>query len=643
MIDVTADLFERNFLLDEDVTVQDYFKAHPKLHVLLSGMAPECIYVFKAMIALGQGHIFEGATIGEIRLLIDQLLQVEEYFADIGGIVGYQRKIEELLHGPKVEEGIVFEPPEGIDFTAPSSQRTEAIFWGLKELPKMAEIYPVGGAADRLKHVDKEGNRLPAAPLCFLGRSLLEGLIRDLAAREELYFQVFGKRVETPIVMMTSAINDNDSVIRKLLADDDYFGRDPDSFFFIEQPLVPSFDQKGKWVLESADKLLMKPGGHGVIWKLALEKGAFAWLKTKKRTKLLVRQINNPIAGTDCGLLAFMGMGHMHNKSFGFASCERLVGASEGVNVLKKRGNLSTISNIEYCDFAKFGIEDTPREKGDLYSLYPSNTNVLFADIEAVEKAALDNPYPGALVNFKEGNARLEVTMQNIADSFYSPHHEKTYMTFNSRRKTISTAKKEYVEGTPIAETPFGCFIDYQKNSEALLKECGFHIAEPVLFTYAPTLGPLYEIIKQKLLGGQLASGSELQIDLSDVVIDELSLTGSLIIQGKGTASINLQSVTVNNLGIDWDTPQNLWQNRAVHKESCVIILGNNSEFVADSVTFSGDTHIVVPDNTRMRASAIDGEVLLSKEPLSGTRWSYEFDKVHRLHMKRERKKTPTS
>lgn len=45
----------------------------------------------------------------------------------------------------------------------------------------MGEIYPIGGAGDRLGLMDSDtGESLPAALLPYCGRSLLEGLIRDL-------------------------------------------------------------------------------------------------------------------------------------------------------------------------------------------------------------------------------------------------------------------------------------------------------------------------------------------------------------------------------------------------------------------------------------------------------------------------------
>lgn len=48
-------------------------------------------------------------------------------------------------------------------------------------MPELGEIYPIGGAGDRLGLVDSDtGESLPAALLPYCGRSLLEGLIRDL-------------------------------------------------------------------------------------------------------------------------------------------------------------------------------------------------------------------------------------------------------------------------------------------------------------------------------------------------------------------------------------------------------------------------------------------------------------------------------
>ena len=59
-----------------------------------------------------------------------------------------------------------------------------------------------------------------------------------------------------------------------------------------EQPLVPVLSaEDGTWLLPEPLAPLMKPGGHGAIWKLMLDQGIFAWLARKRRDAAIVRQI----------------------------------------------------------------------------------------------------------------------------------------------------------------------------------------------------------------------------------------------------------------------------------------------------------------------------------------------------------------
>lgn len=50
-----------------------------------------------------------------------------------------------------------------------------------------------------------------------------------------------------------------------------------------------------------------------------------------------MRQISNPMAGTDTTLLALAGRGQQQRGAFGFMSCDRAVGAAEGCNALQER------------------------------------------------------------------------------------------------------------------------------------------------------------------------------------------------------------------------------------------------------------------------------------------------------------------
>src|SRR3989344_3576464 len=104
----------------------------------------------------------------------------------MGGIIGYHEKVLFLLkQGPTPSSfSALYHSPSFLDISAPTEAVEEMIAWGIEGLAELAEIYPLGGAADRL-HLIEEGTglELPAAKLPFAGKSLFESLIRDLAAR----------------------------------------------------------------------------------------------------------------------------------------------------------------------------------------------------------------------------------------------------------------------------------------------------------------------------------------------------------------------------------------------------------------------------------------------------------------------------
>lgn len=675
---------EKITLLEAVPTVARFFEATPELSTFITIATPEEKMVVKAVIAAGQGEkLFSNFSQEKAVLLLRQLLSIEKFYSSIGGIVGYQARIQELLEGKKMAKGakVSYSPPEGIDISEETSEVRRSIIDGIRLLPLMAEIYPLGGAADRLRLFDeKTGAPLPAARLPFLGKTLLEGLIADLQSREYLHYKLFKKQVTTPIAMMTSEEKNNDTHIREICEEMSWFGRSKESFKFFCQPMVPTINREGSWCLQGPQDLLLKPGGHGVIWRLARDEGIFDWFFTLERKKAVVRQVNNPVANTDYGLVAFAGIGCAEDKRFGFASCPRQVKASEGVNVViesvEENRYRYTLTNIEYCDFKRFGIIDEPEKPGSPYSKFPSNTNILFVDLPSILQAVEKCPIPGILINLKklsyrlksgekkeEEVARLESTMQNIADFFdetfdhsltsQEKRHLKTYLTYNHRRKTISAAKREFTLGSTLLETPEGCFLDIlQNNRELLMQVCRMQVpavSSPLhffeqgpsfIFLYHPALGPLYSVIGQKIRGGRLHDGSELQLQIAEASIENLDLNGSLIIQadavmghlesGKLIYSENcgrvvLKNVTIRNKGIDHEMPNVYWKNEIARREVCHIILRGKSEFYAENITISHDQFIEVPQGERCTATTVDGQLHLTFTKIETPTWHWEY------------------
>lgn len=572
-------------LIDSLPLLRDFSDKLPQLREIVDDVFVEKVATFDAenqllllsLVAAGQGHLLEG----DLLKVCADVREVEDFYADVGGILGYQSLVLDQLSASK--ESFSYEPPRAVDIR----KENAAIDIGLGHLGELGEIYPVGGAAERLQLRDG-GRDMPAAMLHFLSRNLLEGLVRDIEAREFLFFQRFGQQLVTPIALMTSHVKQGHAQVMDILEKNSWFGRGRENFKVFTQPLVPAFDERGVWARDDKG-LVLKPGGHGVLWKLMEREGVFDWFAAKGRSKALVRQINNPVSGTDYGLLSFVGTGFLQEKMFGFATCAPAKNAKEGRVVVSKGEKSACLSNIEYCAFAQHGISET--------AAFPANANILFCDLDYVRGVASAHPFPGMIVNFKNGLARLETTMQNIAD--WIPV-EKSYVTLHERRKTLSVTKREYVKGKGLLETPLGALFDYLKNGRELLKDfCGMDVPDVgdeesgpgFFFEYHPALGPLFRDIGKKIRGGRLAKGAELCLEISDLEMENLHLDGTLHVQTRFVTG-------------HFEDDRQIFSDRAA---SCVmrnvkiegslsITLGENSKFIAEDVVIRGDHQVSVPD-----------------------------------------------
>ncbi|KAH9767192.1 UTP--glucose-1-phosphate uridylyltransferase 3 [Citrus sinensis] len=536
--------------------------------------------------------VLEIEQVKDLNKLLKTLAEIEQFYDCVGGIIGYQVEVLELLAQSKFErkttksqhvhesmecQFLEIHVPSGLDLSQNTEYAAQAALWGIEGLPELGEIYPLGGSADRLGLVDHEtGECLPAAMLPYCGRTLLEGLIRDLQAREFLYFKLYGKQCITPVAIMTSSAKNNHERITSLCERLRWFGRGQSSFQLFEQPLVPAVDaEDGQWLVMRPFAPVCKPGGHGAIWKLAHDKGIFKWFHDNGRKGATVRQVSNVVAATDLTLLALAGIGLHHGKKLGFASCKRSSGATEGINVLIEKKNLDGkwaygLSCIEYTEFDKFGITRGPFSSNGLQADFPANTNILYVDLasaELVGSSENERSLPGMVLNTKKPivymdnfgdthsvpGGRLECTMQNIADNFLNTYSSRcykgveddldTFMVYNERRRVTSSAKKKRKHADmSLHQTPEGSFLDILRNAYDILSQCDIKLPEiegndkyiddgpPYLILLHPALGLLWEVTRQKFKGGSVSKGSELQIEVAEFLWRNVQLDGSLII-----------------------------------------------------------------------------------------------------------------
>ena len=550
--------------------------------------------------------------------IIQKLQDVDFFYKEKGGIIGYQHMILELLKTEKsFEETLAV--PQIILVEEDSKEQHEAIQVALENLPKCCEIYVVGGAADRLGFFHSETHEsLPAAAYIFLGKPLLGWLIDDLKAKELLFYKKYGKKIITPICLMTADEEKNDQKIRELLIEYNYFERPKESFIFIRQPMVPVVDPCGNWIYDN--DILLKPSGHGALWLSGLKQDVFKNLQQQGYEYATIRQINNPLIGVDTNLMLFLGLGIKNQQSFGFFVTDKKSGRPEGVICVKKIDNGKVISNVEYCNLAS----------KQLNKEYPANTNLLFIKLSSLEKAIKSNPYPGSLLNFKEeknclATARLELTMQNISEAFVDANfnedlpHKEVFILKQKRNKAISPIKKLKTDDVELQETPIKASFDMMKETYSLLKDrCCFTLPSypekisdfmqklPFLFVYNHVIGPFYDLISNKLKKWTIHSGAKVYLDIAELYAEDIDINGDLYIKAESyeNSVCHLKNVKIVNAGF----VNSLDEIKSNYKLS--IFIGKNASLkIQDSILSEelievpAETMLVIDKNQRFFVS----------------------------------------
>ena len=232
-------------------SVQTYINQPGSVQKFLSKLFPESDFVMKSIIAIGQAPIVfnifnaDEEITNKLLDLLERLLEIEVFYRHIGGVIGYHLTVLKLIvnslePSPSFFEDTHYVKPEGLYLNEDDREVRKAVRRGIEHLSDIAMIYPIGGAGDRLNFKDeKSEDPLPVALLPFLGRTLLEGMIRDLQAKEFLSFKLTGKQVITPIAIMTSIEKKNNIHIFNICKSHHWFGRSAESFYLFIQPLVP--------------------------------------------------------------------------------------------------------------------------------------------------------------------------------------------------------------------------------------------------------------------------------------------------------------------------------------------------------------------------------------------------------------------
>lgn len=153
-------------ILNEQPLVYEFY---PSLLKVLPYISEKQEFALKSLLAVGQGPIVfrQLNTLNKIdhllKKLLDVLLQLEKDYHSLGGIIGYHLTVLNLIFLKKdplkSSRDIKYYHPQGKDISKNSPEVNKYVDWGVEALPLIGEIYPVGGAGDRLGLCEKKNRQ----------------------------------------------------------------------------------------------------------------------------------------------------------------------------------------------------------------------------------------------------------------------------------------------------------------------------------------------------------------------------------------------------------------------------------------------------------------------------------------------------
>ena len=134
----------------------------------------------------------------------------------------------------------------------------------------VAAFTVAGGQGTRLGWNGPKGT-FPATPIT--GKPLFRVFAEQLTAVDRRY------GVETPWYLMTSPLNDE--ATRSFFADNNFFGRNPDSIQMFPQGVMPAVDDRGRLMLAEPGVLAVSPDGHGDSLRALHRSGALEHARSR--------------------------------------------------------------------------------------------------------------------------------------------------------------------------------------------------------------------------------------------------------------------------------------------------------------------------------------------------------------------------
>ncbi len=224
--------------------------------------------------------------------LADQIKAIDfEQLKTLAGSSGGASKWDELAAKAEVPPAITAD-----DFANPESyQAAYDLGQAALKAGKVAMVLVAGGQGSRLGFEHPKG-MFPVGPLS--DRTLYNMLIDQLLAR--------GKQAGKPIPFYIMTSPPTHAETSQFLADNDYFGMNPDDVTIFCQGTMPAVDSDGKLLLSDKGTIFASPDGHGGTLGALKRDGCLDDMKSRGIEHVFYGQVDNPlIQACDPALLGY--------------------------------------------------------------------------------------------------------------------------------------------------------------------------------------------------------------------------------------------------------------------------------------------------------------------------------------------------
>ena len=206
---------------------------------------------------------------------------------------------------------------------------------------RVAVFTAAGGQSSRLGLDEPKG--------CFPVTPIKKKSLFQVHAEKIAHFQKrFG--VKIPWLIMVSETN-REQTIRFFQANG-FFGLDEKLVRFVDQGMLPAFDDEGKLFLREENRVFLSPNGHGGTFSALADSGALLWLEELGIEEIFYFQVDNVLVKVlDPVFIGF----HVLNRSQMSSKCLRKIRPDEKVGIFVLEEGRITV--VEYSELHTLRVE----------------------------------------------------------------------------------------------------------------------------------------------------------------------------------------------------------------------------------------------------------------------------------------------